>query len=282
MPVRKASILMVLVAATSVARADDEVPSVAMLTPPQDRYTVRFEPSAFYAAPGGELIMPGSPSGTIAMDLGDLDLDKPRVSPYGEFHIRRDDWRVTLTSFAVSLDQVETTAAVASQLGPLAIGVGDRVFSSMDFGMGELLVAKQLGGPDKFNGVVDPDFAMAFEVFGGVRFYHVAFDFAAPSGAISADEFFIHPIVGGKCTMNVLERFDIDLQIAVGGMPTGGDRSSLSIEIINGYTYRPIENVGIQVGYRLSYYSLNSGTGASEFEYSGAVAGVFAGVVIRF
>jgi hypothetical protein len=284
-PARQASILTsvaVVAAGVSLARADGGLFEDDLLTPPPDRYTIRFEPSAFYAAPGGELILPGSPPGTIEADLADFDLDKPRMSPYGELHLRRGDWRATLTSFAVSLDDVATTAVTAGQLGPLAIGAGDRVVSSMDFAMGELLVARQLGGPDRFNGIIDPDFAMAVEAFGGARFYHVAFDFEAPAGSVSADEFFIHPICGAKFTMNILRRFDIDLQVAFGGMLTGGDRSSFSIEILNGYTYRPIENVGVQIGYRLSFYSLNSGSGTSAFEYTGAVAGIFAGVVIRF
>jgi hypothetical protein len=273
---------LAVLGAASATAAQDQPVTDDLLTPAPDRYTFRFEPSVLYGAPGGELLLPGSPAGTVKAELADLDLDEPRMSPYGELHLRTGDWRVTMSAFVVSLNDVATTATVASQLGPVPIAPGDRIVSSMDFSMGELLVARQLGQPERFNGAFDIDFAMGFEAFGGLRFYHVAFDFTAPAGSVSADELFIHPIAGGKVTMNVLRKFDIDLQVAIGGFPTGGDRSSISVEILNGYTYRPIENVGVQIGYRLSFYSLRNGSGTSEFDYSGAVAGVFAGVVVRF
>ena len=82
--------------------------------------------------------------------------------------------------------------------------------------------------------------------------------------------------------MNIVDRFDIDLQVLAGGFDAGRGHSSFSIEIVNGYTYRPIENVGVQVGYRLSWYSLQDGSDVNRFDYTGAVAGLFAGVVIRF
>jgi hypothetical protein len=85
-----------------------------------------------------------------------------------------------------------------------------------------------------------------------------------------------------KTTINVSRFIDIDLQIVAGALPTGGDRSTICMEVVNGYTVRPIENVGLQIGYRLSFYDLTAGDGTSKFEYTGAVAGIFAGVVIRF
>lgn len=249
------------------------------LTPPGDRWTLRFEPSIWYAAPGGQLRLPGS---STKLELIDFDLDRPRVSPYAELHYRDLDWRLSVAGFSVSLDDVTTIAPTAMQIGTIPVAAGDTVVSSVSVTSGEVVAAAQLGCPRQLNGIVDKDVSLSFEGLAGVRFYDISFDFNAPAGSLSADEFFLTPIVGLKTTINISRYFDIDLQLVSGYLPTGGDRSAVCFEVTNGYTYRPIENVGVQIGYRLSFYDLAAGEGTSKFEYSGAVAGIFAGVVIRF
>jgi hypothetical protein len=250
-----------------------------VLTPPADRWTIRFEPSAWYAAPGGEARLPGS---SAKVQFIDLNLDQPRLAPYGELHFRNGDFRVSLSGFSVSLDDVATVVSAPMQIGSVAVGAGDLVVSSVSITSGELVGAMQIGSPRGLDGKVNGDFALSFELLGGVRMYHVDLSFAAPAGRIEADEFFLTPVVGVKSTINVHERFDIDLQVMGGALPVGGGRAAFCMEILNGYVYRPVPNVGVQIGYRLSYCSLEDGEGISAFEYSGAVAGVFAGVVVRF
>ncbi len=270
---------LALGAAITVAAQAQDVPKDALLTPPSDRWTIRFEPSVFYAAPGGEMRLPGSAN---TFKFVDLDLEAPRASPYAELHVRSGDYRVTVSGFAVSLEEVGKVATGPNQIGPIAVNTGDLIESSFSLACGEAVFARQLGGPDAVNGLQNHDFALNFEALGGVRFYDVRLDARAPGGSTSADEFFITPIVGLKATMNIVDRFDIDLQVTTGVFSTGADRSVFCMEILNGYTYRPVPNVGLQVGYRLSYYDMQSGNGLARFEYSGAVAGLFAGVVIRF
>ena len=260
------------------AAAQDLQPD-QLLTPPADRWTIRFEPSVWYAAPGGEARLPGS---TAKVQFIDLNLDQPRLAPYGELHFRNDDFRVSLSAFSVSLDDVGTVVSAPMQIGSVAVNAGDLVTSSVSITSGELVGAMQLGSPNGLDGKANRDFALSFELLGGVRMYHVDLSFAAPAGRIEANEFFLTPVVGIKSTINVKERFDIDLQVMGGAMPTGGSRSAFCMEILNGYVYRPVPNVGVQIGYRLAYCSLEDGDGASAFEYSGAVAGVFAGLVVRF
>lgn len=250
-----------------------------LLTPPADRWSFRFEPAAWYAAPGGEVTLPGS---AAKVELWDLNLDRPRLAPYGELHVRKGDYRATVAGFSVSLDDVATIVQSPMQIGGLAVSAGDLVVASVEVTSAEVVGAMQIGGPQALDGRTDPDYALCFELLAGARMYHTSFDFRAPAGSQSADEFFLTPLAGIKATMNIRNTFDIDLQVVGGAFSTGGDHSVFCLEITNGYTYRPVENVGVQIGYRLSYYSLSDGAGASEFEYSGAVAGIFGGVTLRF
>jgi opacity protein-like surface antigen len=72
----------------------------------------------------------------------------------------------------------------------------------------------------------------------------------------------------------------VDAQIAVGGMPTGN--TSYSFDIIVGVQWRPVENVGVQLGYRALFFGLGSGDGESEFNFDGSLQGLYGGLVVRF
>lgn len=251
-----------------------------VLTPPDERYKVRLEPSVFFVAPGGTLRLPGSSTATLKLE--NVDLDRPRMSPFAELHVRSGDWRVSLSGFAVSLNDVVTFAPQAGQIGGLAFAAGSRINSSINFATGDCLVARELGAPDSISGKRDPDLAVSFEAFGGLRFYDVSFNFDLPGGSLGADQFFLQPVVGLKSTLNVVEKFTIDVQMSVGGFTDGADHSSLSYDILVGFMYRPVENVGIQIGYRLYIFDLNDGPENARFDYQGAMAGVYGGVVVRF
>jgi len=49
-----------------------------------------------------------------------------------------------------------------------------------------------------------------------------------------------------------------------------------------GVTWRPVRHVGVQVGYRQLAFDLEDGEGTDRFRFRGAMAGVFAGVTVRF
>lgn len=254
----------------------------ARLTPKEERYTIRFEPSVWYAAPGGKLRMPGAPASAPQLLLEDFNLDRPRLSPFGELHVRSDDWRVSISGFAVSLNNQASQASQAGQVGPVPFAAGDRFISSVSVASGDCVIARELGAPDSINGTRDPTLAVSFEAFGGVRFYDISFDFAAPAGATHINEFFIQPVAGLKSTLNVTSQVTIDVQLGAGGFTDGRDHASLSYDILVGFMYRPTENLGLQVGYRLFIYNLNDGPDTAKFEYRGATAGVYGGLVFRF
>ena len=121
-------------------------------------------------------------------------------------------------------------------------------------------------------------------LIGGGRFFNASFDVRRETGttaSAAADEFFVEPIIGVRTELELARDFTIDLQVAGGGLPLG-DKSSFSFDVAAGFQWRPIPNLGIQIGYRQLIYSLSDGKGTGEFKYSGALAGLFTGVVIRF
>ena len=65
-------------------------------------WTVEFRPSTWYVAPGGKLRLPGSAATAADMELSDITLDKPRLSPFVELHIMRGPWRFSLRSSATA------------------------------------------------------------------------------------------------------------------------------------------------------------------------------------
>lgn len=252
------------------------------LTPVDQRYTIQFEPSVFYAAPGGEFRLPGSSSAAAVVKLQDLNLDQPRASPFGELHIRSGDWRVSLSGFEVSLNDEASSAPAAGQVGSLSFNGGDRISSSISFASGECVVARELGAPPAISGKLDPDLALGIEAYGGVRFYDVSLGVTTPTGTASAEQFFLQPIVGVKATLDIVQKFTIDLQTGMGGFSDGNGHTSISYDILAGFMYRPVENVGIQVGYRMFIYTLKDGPESGRFDYRGAVAGLYAGLVFKF
>lgn len=266
----------------NVAKGADDLRD-ALLTPPTERYKLRFEPSVYYAAPGGKLRLPGAPSNVDSARLENLDLDVPRTSPFLEIHARADDWRISVSGFDVTLRDRGSVQTQSGVIGSLAYSAGDQLTSSMTFATGEVVLAHELGAPESLSGRKDPDFCIGFEAYGGFRFYDLTFDIRGPGGSITADQFFLQPIGGVKATMSIINRFTFDVSIGAGGFVEGAGKHSHSFDIVAGFMYRPLgENFGVQVGYRLFIFDLQSGSESSRFEYRGAVAGLYAGLVLRF
>lgn len=265
----------------------EAAPPLAEAFRPADRWTIQIEPSAWYVSPGGRVTLPGSGSTGEGdrVQLNRLNIDTPRLSPAGEIHLQADRARLTLGGFAYSIER-ESTAAGTERIGGIALARGDDLTTELDFitfeatGAYELISSSRRGqvsrladGRVRFEGTLD---AVA-----GVRFYGVDFDLASAAGSDGAHETFAQPIVGAKLEMAFIEEFTIDVQLTAGGL-SAGDRSSWSWDITIGMMWRPVENVGVQVGYRSNTFNLETDAADAPFEYKGSLAGLYAGVVVRF
>jgi hypothetical protein len=258
--------------------ADQKADAAAVKGIRIETWVVEFEPSAWFGSPGGELKLPG---GGQTLDLSDINLDSPRLSPAAELNLWSGDWRFSLSGTYLEEQDRAAIASRAGQLGSVAFAAGDRTAASLSFWEAEATVGKLITLPEALRGG-GKNFNSNLEILGGMRMYGVEFDFAAPSGSVSSSDFFGHPLIGLKYTMNIAEQFTIDAQVDVGYFTDGGDRSAFGYDILVGFMWRPTENVGVQVGYRDLAYTLESGSGPHKFEWQGAVQGLFVGAVLRF
>lgn len=281
-------------ASTDPAAASSSTPLTDALAP---TWRIQIEPSFWYVSPSGRVKLPVSsgtgPSGfTSAGDdvkLERLNLDTPRFEPAGELHLTGGRWRFTFSGAAYSIEQ-DTTADSTFRLGSITAAPGDELDVDFDFTTVEATAGYRFLGRDFADAArterPDQGIAAVGRVYGlfGARFYDVGFDVRTTSGPLeqaSADEFFVEPIAGIRAELDLAESFTLDLQATVGGLPAG-DSSSYSFDIQAGFHWRPHPNVGIQIGYRQLAYWLSDGEDAEEFEYNGRLAGLFAGLVIRF
>lgn len=255
--------------------------AAAALTVDPKLYEIQVQPRIWYVSLAGDLTMPGAPAGTANTTLNELNLDSPKMGPAGDATIRFGRWTLNVSAAGVSGER-STTAQRAGQIGAFTFNPGDPIRSSIDFATGEVSGGYSLGTWD-LGGRKDGagGFVADLAVIGGVRMYDVSVGVgSATPTATTADEFFAEPIVGGRLEMNLAKSFSIDVQSTFGWMPA--DRESASWDIEVGFAWRPVKNLGLQVGYRNLWFDLTTGDGSRQFELNGGAAGVFAGIQLRF
>jgi hypothetical protein len=275
-------------AAPAVAQRTALNPQPEDIAPPGDtddphlyeNWVLRFEPAVWYVAPGGRFHLPGEPAGTEETWVSDVNLDSPRASPFGELHLRTSEkWRFTFSAFSLEQENRGTIANDFGTFGPHAYSPGDPLEASLNLVSGEITAAWRL--PFEL-GKKSQDFEGRAELIGGARFIDFGLELSAPSGTVSEDLFYLEPIVGFKVNLEVTQQFTIDLQNTFGYWSDGADKRSMTWDILVGFMYFPLENVGIQIGYRQLLLDLEEGKGEEFFEYHGAAAGVYGGLSIRF
>lgn len=285
---RLAAAVSLAIALAASAAAQPAIPE-----DPAD-WTLSFEPSVWYASPVGRLRLSGGPAAAGTRRLADYNLDSPRVSPFGELVYRIKDpsapnpgpndntWRVSLSAANVSLNDRGQTTPVATSAGAITFAAGDTLISSLDTFTADLFVAKSITIPDELAGKPGDAVRTRFELGGGFRLTRVDIAVQNTLGQRADDTItVIDPMLTAKGTVEIDEDFTIDLQLSVGGLPSGR-KSSFAADILAGFQYRPTPNVGVQIGYRLMLTNIKRGEGSDRFEYDGGLAGLYGGLVLRF
>ncbi|MDX2016996.1 MAG: hypothetical protein SFY95_05060 [Planctomycetota bacterium] len=248
-----------------------------------DRWRLQIEPSIWYASPGGKLKLPGASGAPEKVDLKDINLDSPRVSPLGRIHIYRDDFRISISGMSYSSDR-NFIAAKAGQQGNVTYNAGDLMQASYDFATADLTGAwrflNEIALPNRDGSI---PIGATLDVALGARIFDLSARVSRVGGASTGvDEFFAQPVAGLRFSIGLLEHFTIDVTSNVGYM-SGGDRSSSSWDIVAAFTWNATENLGLQVGYRNLSYNLKAGPkGVGRFESSGSMAGLLFGLSLRF
>lgn len=273
------------------------------LLPPVDRgWTFRFQPAYWYASPRGELSLPGA-IGPIDFggstfepdddaDLSDLDVDDPTSAFLGRAHFARDRWRISFAATSLGISGNSSPTA-PGRLGDAFFVPGDSIDTEFDMSTFELSVSYLVAHGPTPGQPGDPErFRYTLELLAGARLEHLDIDVRVTPGAGSrpealglsddASELFGQPMVGARLTMDLFDDFSIEVGATAGYWSVSGQQTSSTWDVLAAFTWRPIDNVGIELGYRNLGLSAEEGGDTGAFEYRGTAAGLFAGLVIQF
>lgn len=256
----------------------DAFPEIPDTSHADAEISFRLNAWVWYVSPSGELKLPGGPSGGDRVELEDLNLDTPRPRPYGAFEFRYDDWEAGFLAVDYSAD-VNSFATEPFSLGGIDLLAGDNLDIDFQLAVFEPWVGYRFYSHDFSDG--DRDLVGDLSVYGGVRFYDLDIDARSGPSAANADELFIEPFVGLRGELELYQDFFVDLRGGFGGFAID-DTESFSVDIMVSFAWRPTPAAGVQIGYRQLAYILETGEGASEVAHEGALAGIFAGLEIRF
>jgi hypothetical protein len=277
----------------------------ARLLDPVDRgWSFRIEPSFWYAAPRGDIILPGSigpvtfpaGGGTFEVDdetdLNTLDADNPTDGFQGRAHFARDRWRYTFGGAILSTTG-DATADTPGRLGDAFFAPGDAIDTEFDLAAFDATVAYTVfHGPHADDPHGDPSrFRFTFEVVGGARLESIDVEVDITPGAgerpadlgltAGASEIFAQPIGGARLSMDLFDDLGIEVGVTMGYWSMSGHTSS-TWDVLAAFTWRPIDNVGLELGYRYLGFSATADDNGSDFEYRGSAAGLFAGIIVQF
>lgn len=253
--------------------------------PEDGPWKLEFHPGIWYAGLSGDVKLPRSAAGASSIiDLGDdLNLDEPRVSPFGELNLAKGNWTIALRGFNYGNDGTATLSTGGS-LGDVDFTPGSTLRSSFDTTVIELeggyrLYGRQIspmtGGGHRFK----TDLRALF----GARLFTVDYSVSNTTpgaGGIltdSQDDFAAHPLIGGKLNLDFYEDFSVAFQITAGALT-----DSYGFDLLIGGQWRPVKNVGIQIGYRALFFGMTSGSENEEFEFEGSLQGLFTGITFNF
>ncbi|MBX3322487.1 MAG: hypothetical protein KF757_05810 [Phycisphaeraceae bacterium] len=282
--------LVALTGSIALASQDDAPPS-PWQNQPRNSWTLSFEPRIWYAGPSGDIRFPGGTASDDKIDLADLNSDDPRVTPYGELRFQRGRWRIEIAGSAFDADN-SSTIATTQTLGSVAVFAGER--ARLDFAHASF-EARALY---RFYQYVDGSTADGRDIVqftihagGGLRITHIDLDLAViPTDparigneitSLSYTHTFAEPIIAASMGLQVYERFDLRVEGTAGYFSTG-DSSSASFSIEPTFGWYPVDNLGIEIGYRMLIHRMEDGKDPSQFEWNGSIAGLFAGVSVRF
>ncbi|MGQ0628850.1 MAG: hypothetical protein ACT4PL_12220 [Phycisphaerales bacterium] len=245
-------------------------------------FTVQVTPRAWYTSPSGRFKLPATGPGGRTVRVETLDLDAPRVSPYAEMQVRAGDFRFTFSGAAYEVDRGATVGS-ATQIGDIDLNPGDETDSSFEYSTFNLSIGYRFYEKDfgKDGGGSPGRTVLRIDGEAGVRLHDI--DISVTSGAATAsyDGFFGEIFLGGRVELQFARDFSVDLVLNGGGF-SDSERSVTSLDGSIAFSWRPVEAIALQLGWRQLLFDFQDGEGDGEFEFTGGMAGLFAGVVLRF
>lgn len=254
-------------------------------------WTLSFEARAWYQAPSGELTLPGGATPDDEIELDELNMDSPRLAPYGEFRVQRDKLRFGFSGSFFEADRGSTIETTRT-LGAVEVFAGERArldFSHWSFDAVALYELFSYVDGSTADG--RDEVRIRGSLGGGLRVSGVDFDFAVnPTDpdrtgdetlTSGYDGTFVELLAAAALDIDLYERWYLSVEASGGAFGLDG-RTSSSFSIEPTLVWHPTSRVGVEVGYRLLIHRMEDGDSPGEFAWNGSMAGVFAGLSVRF
>lgn len=248
-------------------------------------WTLEIQPGVWFAAPRGDLRLPGGRTSQIE----DLNFDEVSAAPTLDARLRIGNWQVEARAAFFSADD-DVRSSTAADFGAFVIADGDRINADLESTSVQLRVGRRVWSADLTDATASPigegiraperGVNIDLELFGGVRVNHYDIEITALSGGAAgqstgADETWVQPTVGLGLRIDFENRITIDV---TGDVGVWSDSFSADITATVGYAWT--NNIQTDIGYRYAHNSFDGGS--DDLEISGSIAGLFAGLTIRF
>lgn len=242
-----------------------------------DEWVIRVQPRVWFVAPEGDVRLPGS---SREVDVGRLDLDELRVAPYGQLDVQVDRLLFSFSGMSTK-NSSDLTAGRAFTLGGVDVSAGEDFDARLRFSTFNITGGYKVW-QHNFTDDARSDALPARNVLrvwgvGGVRVNDLDFRLQTADQRQQADDTWIDVVGGIKTEFQFLDAFSADAEATIGGLD-----GSFSLDVAFSLSYRPVDWVAAQVGYRILFISREDGSGSGQFDYDGSFAGLYAGVTFRF
>jgi hypothetical protein len=274
--------------------AEGAVPPPAASSP--DSLKIHIEPQLWFVGASGKFKLPvnsGTGPGGFTSEgdkirVNDLGLDSTRLRPAGTLAATHGPWRFAFSGADFELSRGSIAADVAGRLGSVSFAQGDPLKVELGMGVYEASVGYRVWERDFRACTPASDQCVNAYVFVhafiGARFYDVNISVESLSGPLARAEeahLFIEPFIGARAEAVIMDDFSLVVQLSAGGLPLYST-TSLSLDLALAFEWRPVPNIGVEIGWRQLAFGLTDGKELDRFQYNGRLAGLFAAVVIRF
>ncbi|MCX5688717.1 MAG: hypothetical protein NTV94_02810 [Planctomycetota bacterium] len=277
-----AGLLISLASSCAMAQDDQAKPQSAPSAP----WEIELHAGVWYAGLAGDLKLPRQGGGANPVTAQSLDLNSPRITPFGEVNLTKGNWLIEVRGFGFSADATSSPTS-GGPLGDVNIGGGARVDTSVEVNSFELEGGYRLlsyeGGHTDSGGT---KLRVGLTALLGARLLDTSTSVSLPDGGTgvlrdSDDDLAIHPLAGFKLKADFFEDFTVHFEMSAGWLP--GSTESTGLDIIVGGQWRPVQHVGVQIGYRAMFFELISGEDGNEYAFeSASLQGLYGGITLSF
>lgn len=250
-----------------------------------EAWVFRLEPIAWYASPGGRITFAGGDE----VETSDLNIDSAGLRAMGQVHAERGNWGFSFSGFMLD-EEGSTPAPGPIDFGDFSVAAGETVTTSLDWssvqGAVRYRVHNYRGRPRAVDGAA-PDARQGFNVIStvhlhaGLRASELDVETRADGGELESSNFIAEPFAGVDWALTLQQAFTVRAGVSAGWVPLG-DTTGASLEVQASGEWRPLDHVGIILGYRFLRQGITADEGGTDFEFDGLAAGLFFGLSMRF